>query len=169
MILLGAWVWRSGFFQRSGLSRTVIRAAWIALFAGAALLLASQNDKMLDWRAAEILRRVSDLCLAFAYGIAIIAAANAPCGKRAIGWAAPVGRMAFSNYIAQSIMLGLIFYGYGLGLFGLNIWPSLAIVVVIFAAQSAFSRWWLDRFQFGPLEWLWRSLMYGRRQPLRRS
>ena len=136
LILLGAWVWRSGFFQRNELARTVVRtAAWIALPAGAVLLIASQYDNVLDWRTAEILHRVSDACLAFAYGVAIIAVAHTLWGKRAIGWAAPVGRMAFSNYIAQSIVLGLIFYGYGLGLFGINIWPCLPIVVVIFAAQ----------------------------------
>ena len=100
----------------------------------------------------------------------MIAVAKSSCGKRAIGWAAPVGRMAFSNYIVQSIVLGLIFYGYGLGLFGrIGLWPCFAIVILIFAVQALVSRWWLDRFTFGPLEWLWRSLMYGRRQPMKRG
>jgi uncharacterized protein len=73
--------------------------------------------------------------------------------------------MAFTNYIVQSIILSFIFYGFGLALFGrLTIAQSLAIAVLIYVAQAAFSAWWLRRFRFGPIEWLWRSLMYGERQ-----
>jgi uncharacterized protein len=57
--------------------------------------------------------------------------------------------------------------GFGLGLFGrLSVAQSIAVAVVIYAAQAAFSAWWLRRFRFGPIEWLWRSLMYGEWQRL---
>ena len=83
-------------------------------------------------------------------------------------WVAPLGRMAFTNYVVQSVILGWIFYGYGLGFFGrMSAANCFVVVVLIYAAQIVFSIWWLRRFRFGPLEWLWRSLMYGRRQPLR--
>lgn len=74
-----------------------------------------------------------------------------------------VGRMAFSNYIGQSIIGVLIFNGYGFGLFGLlTRWQLLAVVAGIWLVQFYFSLWWLRRFQYGPLEWLWRALTYFR-------
>jgi uncharacterized protein len=79
------------------------------------------------------------------------------------------GRMAFSNYLAQSIICTTIFYGRGLGLFGSAERVTQALIVIgIWAAQLAVSPWWLSRFRFGPCEWAWRSLTYGKRQPMRR-
>jgi uncharacterized protein len=63
---------------------------------------------------------------------------------------------------SAQVGLGFVFYGYGLGLFGkLTLTEGLAIVMVVYAAQVTFSRWWLNRFAYGPIEWLWRALMYG--------
>ncbi len=82
---------------------------------------------------------------------------------------AAVGQMALTNYVLQSIVLGCIFYGYGLGLFGdMGSAVAAAIGVATYSAQLQLSRFWLQRFRFGPLEWLWRSLSYGKRQPMRR-
>lgn len=82
---------------------------------------------------------------------------------------AAVGRMALTNYIAQSVLCTLIFYGHGLGLFErVGSVGCVGIVVGIWALQLAWSPWWLARFRFGPLEWLWRTLSYGRRQPMMR-
>ncbi len=82
---------------------------------------------------------------------------------------AATGRMALTNYLVQSIVLGFIFYGYGFGLFGrTGSAAGAAIGVAIYLAQIQLSRWWLRHFQFGPFEWLWRALTYGRRQPMRR-
>ena len=81
---------------------------------------------------------------------------------------AAVGRMALTNYIAQSVLCSLIFYGHGLDLFErVGSVECVGIVVAIWTAQLAWSPWWLARFRFGPLEWLWRTLSYGRRQPMR--
>jgi uncharacterized protein len=78
--------------------------------------------------------------------------------------------MAFTNYILQSVILGLVFYGYGLGLFGkLDSVAGLAIVLAGYVAQVVVSRLWLDRFRYGPIEWLWRALMYGRAPPFRKA
>ena len=86
-------------------------------------------------------------------------------------WLRPIaalGRMALSNYLAQSVVCALIFYGYGFGLFGrLAPAPAAALGLCVYAGQVAFSVWWLKRHQFGPFEWLWRSLTYGRLQPMR--
>jgi len=82
---------------------------------------------------------------------------------------APVGQMAFTNYLAQSLIMTAIFYGgRGLGLHGQVDRPGLAaITVAIWIVQILWSRWWLDRFEMGPLEWVWRRLYRGPR-PIRR-
>ena len=83
---------------------------------------------------------------------------------------AAVGRMALSNYLLQSLICTTIFYSYGLALFG-KVGPSLGLLltITIFLIQIPLSVWWLRRFQFGPIEWLWRSLTYWQRQPMRLS
>ncbi|MBF0187504.1 MAG: DUF418 domain-containing protein [Magnetococcales bacterium] len=81
-----------------------------------------------------------------------------------------VGRMALSNYIAQSLLGSLIFYGHGLGRF--NAWSLgelFLLTVVIWVSQLLWSPWWLARFRYGPLEWVWRSLTLWQRQPFRRQ
>jgi uncharacterized protein len=79
-----------------------------------------------------------------------------------------VGRMALTIYLLQSVAGTLLYYGYGLGLqFELGNLSSLLLGVVVFAVQIVLSHWWLRCFRFGPFEWLWRSLTYGRLQPMR--
>lgn len=83
---------------------------------------------------------------------------------------AATGRMAFTNYIAQSVICTFIFYGHGLGLFGsVDRLGQAGIVLAVWAVQLAWSPWWLQRFHYGPLEWLWRSLVYGRAQRFQRG
>lgn len=90
-------------------------------------------------------------------------------GSRVATRIAAVGRMALSNYLGQSILCGLIFYTVGFGLYGRFTGYYLYLVVVgVWAVQIAFSNWWLARYRFGPFEWIWRSLTYRKRQPLRR-
>jgi len=83
---------------------------------------------------------------------------------------AAVGRMAFSNYLMHSIILTTVFYGYGFGLYGQvpRAWQML-FVVALLGLQLWLSPLWLRHFRFGPAEWLWRSLTYWRRQPMRRG
>jgi uncharacterized protein len=80
---------------------------------------------------------------------------------------APVGRMALTNYLLQSIVCTFIFYGYGLGLFGqVGAAVGLVLTLVIYGLQIPFSHWWMARFRYGPFEWLWRTLSYMQWQPL---
>ncbi|MBW3560258.1 MAG: DUF418 domain-containing protein [Proteobacteria bacterium] len=90
--------------------------------------------------------------------------------RRAALVLAPVGRMAFTNYIAQSLIMTTLFYGgRGFGLFGRLGWPEMAgVVLAVWALQLIWSPLWLSRFTTGPLEWIWRRLSYGRSVPLRR-
>ena len=81
-----------------------------------------------------------------------------------------VGQMALSNYLMHSVVLTTVFYGYGLGLYGsLNRPAQMVVVLAMWIAQLLISPWWLERMRFGPAEWLWRCLTYGRLQPLRRT
>jgi uncharacterized protein len=83
---------------------------------------------------------------------------------------AAVGRMAFSNYILDTVVCTFIFYGWGLGYFGrISRVGQFGIVLAVWALQLIVSPLWLARFQFGPLEWLWRSLTYWKRQPMRKQ
>lgn len=80
-----------------------------------------------------------------------------------------VGRMALTNYIGQSIICSMLFYGHGFGWFGqFERVELLFVVAAIWAFQIVFSSLWLRKFRFGPLEWAWRSATYLRIQPLRR-
>ncbi|MFD1850040.1 DUF418 domain-containing protein [Oceanobacillus bengalensis] len=77
-----------------------------------------------------------------------------------------VGRMALSNYIFQSLLSFILFYGVGFGLYG-KITPlmGVCIVVIVYVFQVFVSKRWFEKYRFGPLEWVWRSLTYKRRQP----
>jgi len=81
-----------------------------------------------------------------------------------------VGKMAFTNYILMSIICTFIFYGHGLGLFGQveRTWQVL-IVITVWIVILIISPLWLKKYQYGPLEWLWRVLTYWRLQPMRKN
>jgi uncharacterized protein len=154
LFLLGILVWRMEIVQRASENRWALFG--VAIVALILTMLVGKN--------------LSTVTLALAYAAVIVGLVSLPWGARLLGWAAPLGRMAFTNYIAQSLIFGFVFYGYGLGLFGqLRVSTALAFGIAVYAAQVVFSRWWLDRYRFGPLEWLWRSLMYCHKQPMRVS
>jgi uncharacterized protein len=106
--------------------------------------------------------------LMLAYMAAITLGMLNPTWQPRLQLLAPVGRMALTNYLLQSLICTTIFYGYGFGLFGkVSAAVSLALSLLIYLLQIPWSHWWMARFQFGPAEWLWRTLTYGRVQPLR--
>ncbi len=80
-----------------------------------------------------------------------------------------VGKMAISNYIFQNFMFTLIFFGYGLGLYqSLERYQLFLVAFILWTVQTIFSVYWLKRFQLGPIEWLWRSLIYWQKMPLKK-
>lgn len=110
---------------------------------------------------------VRELWLAFTYvGVVLLLVARDPMWLRrlaAFGW---TGRMALTNYMAQIAILDLVFAKYALGL-AVTPLVGLAAALALFLADAALSRWWLKRFRYGPLEWLWRSITLARWQPWR--
>ncbi len=71
--------------------------------------------------------------------------------------------MPLTNYLMQSLIATTLFYSYGFGLFG-KVGPAVGFLIslAIYGVQVVYSRWWMARFRFGPLEWLWRMITYGR-------
>jgi uncharacterized protein len=168
LFLFGALAWRSGILQRaSEHKRLLLGIAIGGVLFGGVLTVAAQWRDLFVWPSREVMERFGGIALAAGYASGIVGLTSVPAGQRMLAWAAPVGRMAFTNYLGQSLILGWIFYGYGFGLFGkLSVSAAFTVGVVIYAMQAAVSAWWLGRYRYGPVEWLWRSLMYGSWQPM---
>jgi uncharacterized protein len=170
LFLFGMLVWRTDVIRRPAAHGGLLFAvALTGVFAGSALTLAEPRMLWLG-RGWFSLERLAGVLLATGYAAAAFAALNTGIGSRLLGWAAPLGRMAFTNYLTQSVIFSWIFFGYGFGLFGrVGVVAALAIGIGVYVAQVVLSAWWLRYYRFGPVEWLWRSLMYGVPQRLRRN
>lgn len=175
LMLVGVALFRLGLFS-GGMNRTrLVRWGWTGLLVGAALHLAiglwtqaggftyyGTLAAFMGWSALPRLIMVLGL-----------AALLSVYGAGATGWlgqrVSAAGRAAFTNYLGTSMVMAVVFHGWGLGLFGMLDRPELyGVVACAWLVMLAWSKPWLDRFRYGPLEWLWRCLTYGRLFPLRR-
>lgn len=117
----------------------------------------------------QALMMMGNLPLSLFYLFTIAFAMSFLAGKKIFGLLAPAGKMALTNYLTQSLIGSLVFYGYGLGMWKQWGRAELAIFVLsVFVAQIIFSHLWLRFFKYGPMEWLWRSLTYWTLPPMRR-
>jgi uncharacterized protein len=167
LMLCGIAAWRLGILREPEKHRALL---W-GIFIGAGALgatttalhvysLSTGRKLVVSWLIMDV---DSTIPLAFAYAAGLLL------------WLTPgrlkpfaaAGQMALTNYVAQSVILDILFYQFGL--FGRTS-PVAGVLIstILFAAQLAFSQAWLRHYRFGPLEWLWRSLTYGRLQPMRR-
>lgn len=107
------------------------------------------------------------LCLTYIGAIVLLLAFRAEWRSR-LAWIGMAGRLALTNYMLQIAALDYIVSGYGLSL---RLRPALGVLAAaaLFGFEVALSGWWLARYRFGPCEWVWRSLTYGKRQPMRRG
>jgi len=105
--------------------------------------------------------------LAFGYAAGIVLMSRHVRWRRVVAPLASVGRMALSIYLLQTLMFSTLFYGYGFGRVG-RAGPAevCAWAILFYLLQVLVANTWLGRFRYGPAEWLWRSLTYGRRQPM---
>ncbi len=118
----------------------------------------------LGFLASMLLYYLGSPTLALAYGSGIVLLSYLVASRRYLRYLAPVGRMTLTNYLLQSLICSILFYGYGFGLYGkLGAVAGLALSLVIFTAELSLSHLWLRYFTFGPIEWLWRFSTYGRR------
>ena len=177
--LIGAWVGRNGWITRARdfLPRWRWLARWILplglALEGAATLL-SESPLLPDWPHRHFLGLVVHLLaapvLAAGYVSALVVAYHGKLGAKLLAPIAACGRMALTNYLAQGFVIGFVLFGVGPGLAlagKIGTTALFVIVVVTYAAQIAFSTWWLRRFAYGPVEWLWRALTYGKVPPMR--
>ena len=177
---LGAAIGRSGILNDVDAHRRLLRRiAWVALPVGLAANLVIWSIIKFEWRPfgpdldplAQTLRSPAALTLAAGYASAIVVALGKPWGRKLFGVFAPVGRMALTNYLAQGLIYAFVLFGvgFGLGLAGrIGSAAVLAICILFFAFQTVFSQWWLARYRFGPMEYVWRTLTYGQRPQMRR-
>ena len=167
LMLVGVALWRAGVVQNPHRYR---RWLWAACLVGGVIGLFATTAEVWSQStgtpvAPALVMFGSHVPLAFAYAAALL------IWSPSRGFWTPVaamGRIALTNYLAQSILFALLFYGYAFGLFGRLSPSSAAIIgVAVYAGQLWFSVWWLNRYRFGPFEWLWRSASYRRLQPMR--
>ena len=180
LFLMGVLAWRRGLFSPKPETIPKYRKWMIAGFAIgvtanviAVVIRWILEPPMFPPSPAMLMIYVIQLCgvvpLSAGYVLAVVLLCRSDAWHRRLSPFAAVGRTALTNYLLQSLIGTLLFYGWGFGLMG-TMGPAVLLVltIVIFALQVAASNWWLARFRFGPVEWLWRSLTYGHLQPLRR-
>ncbi len=179
LFLIGASFGRAGVFSAPDGSAPLFRrlalfgfligipaALYVGMNAGAVEMMYPTIAGAKVFSAATVANLA--LCLAYVSSIALLLRRVAPA--RILSTLAPAGRMALTNYLTHSVVFTLLFYGYGLGLYGeYGRAATTVMALVLFAAQVWFSGWWLERYRIGPMEWLWRTMTYGRVQSLRLS
>lgn len=171
LMALGAAAWRAGLFQNPNEHRRLLWTVALigSTIGGTATLLAvlASSTGQPTGVPPGLVEAFSSAPLALAYAAGLVLALESPSVIRAAAPFAAVGQMALTNYLIQSVVLSLLFYGYGLGLHGrLGSAAAAGVGLIVYAGQMVCSRVWLQRARFGPVEWLWRSLTYGRSQPL---
>jgi uncharacterized protein len=174
MFLIGLWAGRRAIHRDPAAHEPLLRRVTvIGLVAGLPLSFARAAldmegpDTPIVQLAVETLYCLSTPTLALGY-VAALTLMWIKGRQALLTWCAPAGRMALTNYLMQSVLQSLVFYGWGLGLIGryglVFVFP---FAIALFVLQLVYSRWWLARYRFGPVEWVWRSLTYGKAQPMR--
>jgi uncharacterized membrane protein YeiB len=178
IFMLGYWLIISGVMTDYRKHSTMFRAlAWGGTPAGLVMtvggLLILQHPATADIDvisvSAEGLFFAGQYFMAAGYfGIFMVLLCNAKW-QHSLEILAPLGKMALTNYISHSVILSSLFYGYGAGYYAeISRSTQVLLAVMIIAMQIPLSRWWLQHFYFGPLEWLWRCFTYLKWQRFKR-
>ena len=172
MMLLGMGLYKSGVLSGGMDRRWNGGFALIGLTLGLAITgWGFQYSQAHDWSMevffiGGFFRRLGMVFLVLGYVGSILWLCEGPVKSWLERWLAPLGRMALTNYLAQTVICTTLMYGHGFGLFSSLGRAQLWLVVVpIWVVQILASKWWMDRCAFGPIEWGWRSLTYWRIQP----
>ncbi|MCT8136917.1 DUF418 domain-containing protein [Anaerobacillus sp. CMMVII] len=170
IFLLGLYVGKKGVLLNIAGHLPWIRKVWgNSLIYGGIMTLVFVILKMeiiivpfyLHDAVVEVLSLFSGLVVSFFYISSITLLCQQDLWKKRLSFLAPVGQMALTNYLLQTVICLLLFYGYGLGLYG-KVTPEVGLLItfVIFATQIFFSKFWMERFNYGPLERVWRMFTY---------
>ncbi|MDP3676999.1 MAG: DUF418 domain-containing protein [Novosphingobium sp.] len=177
LMLIGMALFKAGFFAGSWDAVRLRRWAWRGIGGGLVLTLPlawwvwredfDLTFTLFVWLGPAAVGRLTST-IGYA-ALAVLLAqrfATSALGERLVA----CGRMAFSNYIATSLVMTFLFHGWGLGLYAsVGRFELLGFVLLGWALILGWSKPWLVRFRFGPLEWAWRSLTYGQIAPMRRG
>ncbi|UHQ18229.1 DUF418 domain-containing protein [Lysobacter sp. KIS68-7] len=176
MFLLGAWFIRSGLMTQPGMHLDLYRK--LAMFGipfGIGLTIVAAaiatthvkgvNDALYTFSMG--LGMVAALPACLGYVAAIVLLFHSPRFTRFMALFAPAGRMALTVYLTMSVIGTTVFYGYGLGWYGMGRAMQLVFCVVVFAVLLAACHLWLSRFRYGPMEWVWRAITYLRAPSMR--
>jgi len=177
MFLLGLYAGRKGIFHDLvGRQKLLRRMMWTTLpFAISLNLIYAYGPQILgrfyqqipDWGFAILYALAGPLGSLFYISALLLLFVKSKRWLQRLNFLSWVGKMPLTTYLTQSIIGTAVYYGYGLGMYSqIGYLPGLLLTLAVFALQIPFSRWWLSKFQFGPFEWLWRSLTYGRLQPI---
>ncbi|WP_312737359.1 DUF418 domain-containing protein [Stenotrophomonas sp.] len=173
MFLIGSWFAGSGALaEPDRFPRLYAGLRWVALPLGLLVTLAgvlwkpylAPGQYTLETTAVMSLVSVGAVPMCLGYLAWIVH------WRARLGWLAPAGRMALTHYLAQSLACTWLFNHYGLG--GFDLMPrawQVVFALLLFALQVGISHWWLRRFRFGPMEWLWRAMTYRQWPPMRRE
>lgn len=177
LFLIGYWFIASGVLKNSENHKNMFKTMmWVGFIVGLFLniiglfgLAHPAAKDVMELRAiAGTSYQFGKIVLTAGYLGALVLFCQTKIGKKVMSLFAPMGKMALTNYISHSIILSTLFFGYGFGMFGnISRAPQVGIVFIIIIFQMILSNIWLKYFQFGPLEWLWRSLTYLKIQPIR--
>jgi len=178
MFLMGLLIGRSGFFARTKeYTPQLKKIFWVSLpigvllNAGLILSIVNASPAALDYWAfvGRTTGILGGIVMMGTYVSGFILLYNQGKFQKLFAGLSAVGRMALTNYITHSLIALGVFRCAGFGLFGrVEVWQGILLVGVIIGLQIVFSRWWLNTFHFGPLEWLWRTLTYGKIQPMKK-
>jgi uncharacterized protein len=178
VFLIGVWFVRSGVIARAAEHKPLYRRlaiVGIPLGVGLGLLgslIATGRPPGIDdggHDLAHALLSLGSLPAALGYIGAVMLMLHSRGALARIRLLAPFGRMALSNYLMQSLVFSLLFYAHGMGLWGIGRTMQVCIALGLCALQIGLSHWWLARFQYGPVEWVWRALTYLTWPPMRRQ
>ncbi|MCH7734925.1 MAG: DUF418 domain-containing protein [Chloroflexi bacterium] len=176
-MLVGMALYRSGMFTLRYATRTYAAMIAVGLVVGLPLVLYGLHRNFaVDWNPEYSMARgriyffAAAPFTALGYISLIMLICRAGLFKWLTSRLAAAGQMALTNYIMQSLICFMLFYGQGFGLVGkVDRIGQMGIVAAVWVLQLVVSPIWLRHFRFGPMEWLWRSLSYGTKQPMRRS
>ena len=176
LVLIGMALYRMGFFSGGFDPAKMRKWGWRGLLGGLAFTaLMALWPFVSGWQMFRTLLTFNELGrlaqLPIALGAAALLAVNAPrLAQTALGSRfVAAGRMAFSNYLGTSILMMFVFQGWALGLFGQLHRPGLMLIVfAVWTLMLLWSKAWLAKFRYGPLEWVWRCLTYWQVFPIRR-
>lgn len=171
--LWGFSLYKLNFFNKLKDNLSYIkRTFWISFIVSIFLIMFPEVQKLLKWNVlkyynvnflavlSSMIFFASTICWLYAKGLF----------QRFFASLAVMGKMTLTNYMVQNLIGLLVFSGFGLGIWNTKpLWFYLLLGLVVYIVQVYFSKWWLSKYNYGLVEWVWRQLSYRKRLPLKKS